>query len=220
MCITIVLPAVLFLLLAVLLLRPSPTVSISVSPPPPLQTRRVSFSLVTSDTSYSLAQRRWSSPFYKRKYSALDPPRAPQSHAPHSYPITPVDQFGRISPFDKPLRRLSLTTPLRLSFTRKRRFSSVSTLVDLDQVDTSSTSATQSPLWRAGFVNPFGKHPRSGTLSPPGNHLIDYSSPSFDSCIGSFKSTYTSSSNPSVMSSPPPARESSFTVHYVITFLL
>ncbi|KAF8560132.1 hypothetical protein OG21DRAFT_1502477 [Imleria badia] len=162
---TIALLCLIFLLLALLILRPSSTVVIPVSPP--YTHRRVSF--VTS----SPVPPRWSSPFHKR------PPDSPPTPQPDV--LASVDQFGRIllsSPASdispKPSRRLS--TPLRLSFASKRRSSTASctsTLIHLDQVDTcvpspqSSTSATQSPLQRTRFVNPFNKHPRSRTLSPP-----------------------------------------------------
>jgi hypothetical protein len=230
MFMTIALLCLLFALFAVLRRRPPPAVSPHTPhptpdplPPPqpptlPLPTRHVSFSLVSSDTSCSLpiapspVQRRWSSPFHKRKFSAPDSPR-------------PVDQFGRILPSSPPdvhsspksARRLS--TPLRLSFASRRASSSVSctsTLSHLDQVDArapsppSSTSATRpsTPPQRTRFVNPFSKHSRSRTLSPPSNDLIVCPSLSFNSYIGTFKAPNTSSSNPSGMSSPslPPAR--------------
>ncbi|KAG6380965.1 hypothetical protein JVT61DRAFT_5360 [Boletus reticuloceps] len=184
MFMTIALLCLLCLLLALILLRSPPAVSppphvIPVPPP-----RHVSFSLVSSDSSYSLptspAHRRWSSPFHKRKSS---PPDSPD---------IPVDQFGRILasspasemlPSPKPSRRLS--TSLHLSFTGKRRSSSVSctsTLIHLDQVDARaslpSTPATRSPPQRTRFVNPFSKRSRSRTLSPPSNNTALLSSPS------------------------------------------
>ena len=211
MSMTIVL-SLLLLLLALFLFRPSPAVVIPVVPPRP----HVSFS---TSNSPSPVRRRWSSPFHKRKSSPPDSPRADI--------FASVDQFGRIlaSPAasdmrpssPKPSRRLS--TPLRLSFTSKRRASTASctsTLVHLDQVDTcvpspqSSTSTTQSPLQRTRFVNPFSKRSRSRTLSPPSNNLVVYPPSLFNSCIATFKSPDTSLPSLSAFSSPssPPARES------------
>lgn len=168
--------------------------------PPPLPTRHVSFSLVSADTSCSLpasssaslpVHRRWPSPFHKRSSSVSASPCAPQPSSSQNYPA-PVDQFGCLPPssspasfdihlFTKSPRRLS--TPLRLSLTTKPRSSSAScksTSVRLDQVDSQPlspplfTSPPQSslPLQRTRFVNPFRKHSRSRTLSPPSNILL------------------------------------------------
>ncbi|KAF8140497.1 hypothetical protein EV363DRAFT_1251127 [Boletus edulis] len=190
------------LLLALLLLRCPPAV-----PPPPHvipvpPPRHVSFSLVSSNTlPISPAHRRWSSPFHKRKSS---PPDSPD---------IPVDQFGRILPSSpasemlpspKPSRRLS--TSLHLSFTGKRRSSSVSctsTLIHLDQVDARaslpSTPATRSPPQRTRFMNPFSKRSRSRTLSPSSNNTAPLSSPSSPpprhrTLVNKFKSIFKSTS--------------------------
>ncbi|KAI9570352.1 hypothetical protein HD554DRAFT_2085651 [Boletus coccyginus] len=211
---TIALLCLLSAILALLLLRPLPALPALPPPPtphpppplpltPPLPIRHVSF----SDTSYSPpAQPRWSFPFRKRKSAPDSQPSSPP----------PVDQFGRILPSSpKSARRLS--TPIRLSSKRRSSTAScTSTLIHLDQVDTrapsppSSTPATLSftPPPRSRFVNPFSKHSRSRTLSPPSNNLIVCPSLSFNSCTGTSMSLDSSSLNPSRMSSPssPPAR--------------
>ena len=227
---TIALLCLLSALLAVLRRRPLsalpppsphlPLVSPSPLPPPlpqtpPLPIRHVSF----SDTSFSLpasppALRRWSSPFRKRK-SAPDS----RPYTAHSSPA-PVDQFGRIlpsPPASSPKSARRLSTPLRLSSSKRRSSSAscTSTLIHLDRVDTRapsppSTPATQpfTPPQRSRFANPFSKHSRSRTLSPPSNNLIVCPSLSFNSCTGTSKSLDPSSLNPSRMPSPssPPAR--------------
>ena len=178
---TIALLCLLLLLIAILLLRPTPALStprlIPASPPPhplSLQSRQVSFSIVSSNTSYSPdpVQRRWSK---NRKPFIPDAPRPPQLALAQKPLAASVDQLG-YDVHSPPKSLKPLSTPLRLSFTSKRRSSSASctsTLIHLDQVDTratsplSSTSTTQSPLQRTRFVNPFTKHTRSRTLSPP-----------------------------------------------------
>lgn len=181
--------ALLAALLALLLLRAPP-----LPVPPPVQlprppdppTRHVSFSLASSATPQSLSappsvslpsHRRWSSPFNKRKSPASDPPHPYTAQTP---PV-PVDQFGRFSSSSRPAsfhthpspkspRRLF--TPPRFSLSGRWRSSSVSTPIPLDQVDTrpppsTAASLPSPPPQRTRFVNPFKKHSRSRTLSPP-----------------------------------------------------
>ncbi|KAH0838103.1 hypothetical protein J3R83DRAFT_6348 [Lanmaoa asiatica] len=174
---------------------------------PPLSPRHVSFSLVSSDTSYSIPlspvslpiYRRWSSPFQRRKSSASDSPSAPQPYTAQNSPAL-VDQFGPLPPSSSPKSARRLSNHLRLPLSSKRRSFSDSSTPTLNTHAPSpppSTSAAQSspPLQRPRFVNPFSKHSRSRTLSPP----------------SAFKSLDSSSAHPSDMSPPsppPPGRRS------------